>query len=311
MKRDLFRRYVWLVDIVRHAKKIQFEEIADCWMESALNDNHSPLALRTFHNHRHAIEDLFGIKITCDRGDHNRYYIQDNQHNETNLKLWMLQTLGYSDIEEAIGDISRSMILNECPDNKFGLHVIIEAIRHNKLLKVVYSVPTSDNKISLSIAPYCIRCWQGRWVLSGVDSETGIAHSFYLDRLRHISITDTDYTLPEGFDAEKWLNGSIGSDINPKAKPEIVRLKISGDTRDKVRTLPLHTTQKEVLTNSEFSVFEYCILPGKDFIRTVLSHGTDNEVIYPPHLREEIGAKLKFIAEKYSSESGHEYSHLV
>ena len=76
-----------------------------------------------------------------------------------------------------------------------------------------------------------------RWVLSGVDSETGIAHSFYLDRLRHISITDTDYTLPEGFDAEKWLNGSIGSDINPKAKPEIVRLKISGDTRDKVRTL--------------------------------------------------------------------------
>ena len=77
MKRDLFRRYVWLVDVIRHAKSITYEEISELWKESPLNTDQSPLALRTFHNHRDAIAQLFGIRIHCNRSDH-EYYIQQD-----------------------------------------------------------------------------------------------------------------------------------------------------------------------------------------------------------------------------------------
>ena len=62
MTRDLFRRYIWLVETVYSSGRITFEEIANKWKRSSLN-NGTSLVLRTFHNHRAAIEELFGILI--------------------------------------------------------------------------------------------------------------------------------------------------------------------------------------------------------------------------------------------------------
>ena len=41
-----------------------FEEIAKNWETSNLNDG-KPLARRTFHEHRKAIKELFGVEIKC------------------------------------------------------------------------------------------------------------------------------------------------------------------------------------------------------------------------------------------------------
>ena len=66
MARDLFRRYIWLVDTINRAKRITFGEINQKWKNSTISEGND-LPLRTFHNHREAIEETFNILIVCDK----------------------------------------------------------------------------------------------------------------------------------------------------------------------------------------------------------------------------------------------------
>ncbi|MDE6533151.1 MAG: WYL domain-containing protein [Muribaculaceae bacterium] len=301
MKRDLFRRYVWLIDTVRHAKKLPFEDIAERWLKSPLNADHSQLALRTFHNHRHAIESLFGIRITCDRSDHNRYFIADwPEGNATKLKVWMLQKLSFSDLDEDSDPVRHRIILDLPPEERYGLSSIIEAIQKNTLIRLICAIPTSDGKTNLMIAPYCLRYWRGQWFILGKDTETDMLHAFNFDRVLDIQLTETHFDFPKDFSPEVFFRDFYGMDVNAMQIPEVVRLKISGRTRDEVRTLPLHNSQKEVMTNGEYSLFEFYLVPSETFQTTILSHGTDTEVVYPESLRESIGEKVRAMAERYT-----------
>ena len=59
----LFNRYVWLVDTIYRAGRITFEEINERWLHSSLNDTEEDLPLKTFHNHKNAIQQMFDINI--------------------------------------------------------------------------------------------------------------------------------------------------------------------------------------------------------------------------------------------------------
>ena len=56
----LFNRYVWLVDTIYRAGRITFEEINERWQRSSLNETGEELPLKTFHNHKNAIQQMFG-----------------------------------------------------------------------------------------------------------------------------------------------------------------------------------------------------------------------------------------------------------
>lgn len=303
MKSDLFRRYVWLVDIVRHAKKVQFEEIADLWLNSVLNEDGTPFALRTFHNHRHAIENLFGIRIECDRSDHHRYYISElPSPNHTRLKEWMLQRLSYSDIDKIPDGIASRIILDTLPEDKFGLYTIIEGITRNRVLSMSVELPASEGVTDLRIAPYCVKYRNCTWYLVGKDIETGGIYTFSLECINSLSLSEDTFEFPEDFSANEYYCNSAGAVTKTDRDPVSVKLKISGPTRDKVRRFPLHESQREVEDNDDASVFEYFIVPTDDFHSLILSHGADTEVIHPPHLRDEIKHRIKAIANRYESE---------
>jgi hypothetical protein len=57
MAKNLFDRYIWLVDTIYQAGKITFEEINECWLRNDLSEG-KEIPLRTFHNQRTAIEDI-------------------------------------------------------------------------------------------------------------------------------------------------------------------------------------------------------------------------------------------------------------
>ena len=74
---NLFNRYVWLIDLIYRKKNITFEEINEQWQRSSLNYAYDNLPLRTFHNHRKAIEQMFDINIECDKRNGYSYYIEN------------------------------------------------------------------------------------------------------------------------------------------------------------------------------------------------------------------------------------------
>lgn len=306
MKRDLFRRYVWLVDIIRHSKKLTYEEISEMWKSSPLNKEGTPLALRTFHNHREAIENLFGIRILCDRSDGNRYYVADEEGmSSTKLKVWMLQTLTLSHLinpKTRDNKMEKRVILDINPEEKFDLITVIEAMKKNLQLQLTYSVPTSDNRNEFTIGAYCVRFWNHSWYVLGKCVDTGKMLVFDIDRIIDIKILDVPFEYSEGFSPAEFFKNYYGMEIDPDQNPVAIRIKVLGKTRDNILAIPLHESQKEVMANSDCSVFEYYFVPTPDFKQTVLSLGKDVEVISPLSLRREIKEQISQMAENYVSE---------
>ena len=77
-------------------------------------------------------------------------------------------------------------------------------------------------------------------------------------------------------------------------------LKVYGTQREYFRTLPLHHSQKEVETENEYSVFRYYFSPTYDFVQEILSHGCEVEVLFPEHLRNEVGRHAEVIVKRTS-----------
>jgi len=93
---QLFRCYIWLVDTIYTAGHISRADIDRKWAQNyTLNDLHeSAIPERTFHNWRHAIEDLFQINIECDRKLGRTYYIEDADDLERGgVRQWLILCL--------------------------------------------------------------------------------------------------------------------------------------------------------------------------------------------------------------------------
>ncbi len=302
MKRDLFRRYVWLIDVVRHADKITFEDISNLWIASPLNEDHSAFALRTFHNHRDAIEQLFGIRILCDRSDRNSYYIDyENAPECTRLKIWMLQTLANYNLESEAPDMSSRIILDNIPEDMYGMPTIIEAMRERRVLRLEYDEPGSTVAgRERYVAPYCMRFWNGEWFLLAKDMESREMGIFDLSRILRIGTTERFFVMESGFNSTVFFKNYYGVDVDTSRNPVPVRLRAKGKTRDMIRRHPLHFSQKELISDVDSSLFEYFFVPGDHFIRTILGMGADIEILSPDELRDEFAVLVKKISHKYS-----------
>lgn len=69
-----------LIPLRRH-KRLTFEEINNLWIESCLSYGEGDeLPLRTFHNYRKAIKDIFDVYIECDVKGGYKYYIDEPEN---------------------------------------------------------------------------------------------------------------------------------------------------------------------------------------------------------------------------------------
>ena len=79
-------------------------------------------------------------------------------------------------------------------------------------------------------------------------------------------------------------------------------MKFLSSKRDLVRTIPLHSTQKEIETTSSYSVFEYYLRPNFDFKQEILSYMNSAEVLEPVTLRRELASVLLDMYKLYRSD---------
>ena len=113
MAANLFGRYVWLIDTLRRYKRLTFQEISELWQESGLGYGEE-LPLKTFHNHKKAIKDIFDVYIECDRKDDYRYYIDEPERLEgNNLQSWLISS--YATLNQILAHAhSRSHAAQSC-----------------------------------------------------------------------------------------------------------------------------------------------------------------------------------------------------
>ena len=299
MAKNYFKSYIWLLEILQSRGPQTLKEIKDLWMRSAINEEGKELATRTFANHIASIADIFGIDIVCDRKT-NRYYIENiDDVGGKSIREWMLDALCLNSLLNESATLRDRVIFENVPSNRRFLADIIQAIRDNYKLEIRYKSYRKTEEETFIIEPYFLKEFKRRWYLYGYKGDVNGPHMMALDRMIDVDIIPEEFTMPENFWADDYFRGIYGARVYPNMKREMVKLKVYGTQVQYFRSLPLHSSQKEIEKNDKYSVFTYFITPDYDFKQDVLSFGDKVEVLEPKELREEMKEIIKSLTIRY------------
>ena len=304
MAKNLLNKYVWLVETIYKAKQITFEEINSRWLDNDMSEG-KPLALRTFHKWRVAIEEMFGLIIENEQSGKYRYYIQNaDELKSGSMRSWLFNTLTVSNLMMESASIKDKILFNtltvsnlmmesasikdkilfdEIPDGEQYLPVILEALKKNQVLVMTYQSYWRDEANTFEVEPYCLKAFKQRWYLVCHNPYYDKMMIYALDRVHKLEPSGGTFTYPEDFNAADYFDDCFG---------------IIADQSIDVET----QTQKEIERNDEYSIFTVRLRPTFDFRQEILSQGCDIEVLEPKWFRDEMAEIAKNMWNKYEND---------
>lgn len=298
MASSTVKRYVWLINTLIQRKSLTFKEICNLCDKSSLN-NGKALALRTFHQHREAIAELFGVEIICDSATYKYSIASPEELKNNSAQQWLFNSFAISNTIEAGRNMKNRILFEDIPSGAEYAQTVVDAMQQNKVLFVDYK-PFQGEKFDLYLQPYAMRVYNQRWYVVGRFKESGKIRNIALDRILRMEITDEEFVLPEDFDASNYYAHTVGIFVNENLKPQRVVLRTFGVSTEYMRSVPLHHSQREIATNgNEHSDFEYLLNLTPELTGKLLSKGDWVEVLEPKELREEVKNNATSISNLY------------
>ena len=282
-----FKEYIWLVNTIYQARSITLAEINEKWLQTEMSEG-IPLSRTTFHRHRIAIEEIFGLYIDCDRKNGNKYFIgNDYVLQDDSVQNWMLSTLSVSNLLGESMSLSDRILLENIHSGGEKLKQVIKAMNESKRISITYRRYGGHATRTFDLEPYCVKLFGQRWYLLGRFADRGMA-IFSFDRILEIKMSNEKFKVDEDFDAAKYFSDCFGVMLDENSKPEKVLIRAYGYEPYYLRDLPLHHSQREIQSTEEYCDFELRLKITSDFKSKLLSRGEWIEIIEPKALADEI-----------------------
>lgn len=302
MVTELLRKYIWLVQTFIRAGEygLSLDEISDRW-ESRFDSAYSR---RTFNNHREAVEEVFGIRIGCNRST-NRYFIEggDEVSDENAETAWLINTFTVNNVlslgkERLSGRVS----VEDIPSGHKHLTSILEAMTESHEISIAYQKYTSSESDTYTLRPYAVKEYAKRWYLVGYCLEREAMRVYGLDRIKQLEITETAFEMPKGFDVDSLFATSFGIYMT-EGKGQTITFRTSKTEAKYFRDLPVHKSQAEISADEDSVTFSIFVCPDKNLIMEFCKYGSRVEVLSPEHVREAVASELKSAASIYDPTS--------
>lgn len=293
MNKLAFKKYIWLIDTIYQSgnEGISYERLCEMWNASSLSQG-KKYPLRTFHNHRNEIKDVFNVSIRC-RKSTNTYYISDEGRTNPLLKK-ILELISVNQVVGENESLLARMQMEVRPGGECYLSKVMDAISKNHLLQLEYKPYWSEKELVYSsFAPFALKEFKGAWYLLGTREGTGFEWVDLKD-VTDIKVLQDTFTPPTEDAIAAALTENFGTKVETIETQEIT-VKVRASLASKLRANPLHTSQRELERKRSYSIFYYYLKPTEDFLNEILSFGSAVEVMMPLSLRSEILKEAKKI----------------
>lgn len=278
-----------MIETIRRAGRITLEEIKNKWIHSSLHDEkEDDLPERTFHRHREAIADLFGVEILCDRNNGNVYYIRNEEVlDKPSFTSSLFNGLA---IDNQLIDkpaIRERIQYEDTPGGSKYLPQIIEAIAKNLMIDLSYRSFNDRRLKEFKVEPYGLKQSSRRWYLIAHIPDYENLTVFALDRMEAMRITEEKFKFHKDWNLDTYFDEVIGVNLEDDFDCEDVKIRVYGHQRYYIETLPLHSSQKLVKREKKYSEYSYRLRPEYEFQHEILKMGYNAEVLSPQWLRDE------------------------
>ena len=298
---NTINKYVWLVETIYKARRITFEDLNDKWLADEDMSGGVELSLRTFHKWRIAAEEIFGLCIECERKGGYHYYIENTQElSGGSFRSWLFNNIAVSNLLLSNRQLKDRILLETIPAGRAHLPVILESMKKGITLYITYRSFWRDESNSFDVEPYCVKLFKQRWYMVARSPYYDKVMIYALDRIEELSpLPDKPFAMPDDFSPEAYFEDSYGIIVGDDTPVQTVRLKVQSEQARYLRSLPLHSSQREIQSDEDFTIFKLRLRPTFDFVQELLLHTPDIEVLEPQSLREEVARKLTEGAELY------------
>ena len=298
MAKNFFNRYIWLIDTINRHGHITLKEISNLWEISSLNETGKELKERTFHHHREAILDTFGIEIKCDRSL--VYYLANSGDiGDDEVRQWLLDSLALNNLLNESSGMKDKILVESIPSSQKWLTLIVNSMKEGKTLEISYQSFWNTEPSIFEVHPLCLKLFRQRWYLLAKSEGFDQPRVYALDRILEIRQLKNKLKIPRKFNASEFFLNHYGVSVSQDSKPEHVRIKVEESQVKYLETLPLHRTQKVVEQTDSHAVFDFFIVPTFEFKQEILSRGPFVEVLSPEWFREEIKEDIAEMAKNY------------
>ncbi len=289
------KRYELILNKVESSKYPALAEIYNYLQRFDINPSE-----RTLQRDMEELKTDFNIEMVYDKKQRG-YFIEKNTSTDTIIQFIRNMSLQADLLEfSKISQESNAIILKE-EYNLKGVEwipVLLDAIQHHLYIELTYHKFYEEQLDVYSFQPYGLKEFQARWYAVGVKKGDTRIIKLGVDRIVDIVITDKKFKRNKDIDLPVFFSRMIGI-IDDGGNRERVVLSFTPFQANYIRTLPLHWSQKEILTNEKEVQFEYYLLLNHELMQKILSYGAEVKVIQPSALQAKHKEWLKNALERY------------
>ena len=298
-------KYIWVVNALFCAgeRGLSLKELNDKWVRDISVSNGAPLPRQTFDRWKGNILLAFGVNIECNLKGGYRYYISNPESLSNGETVrWLLDAYSTANTLSQSIQLKGRIQLEEIPSNRSFLTIIIEAMKEDIVLLVTYKNFVCKKSYTFPIEPYCLKMFQKRWYLLARSVNDGRMRIYGLDRFENVEVTTERFSMPKDFDAKEYFSTFFGIVADDSVATERIVIRAYKQHQQYVRSLPIHSSQKELCANDAYADFELRLRPTYDFIMELLHAGNMVEVMEPQALRKTMKAWASGLWVMYKNE---------
>lgn len=299
-KKQFIKRHHLIINKLR-SYPCSFKDLLN-YLEKHSTDSEENYVIskRTFERDVQEIGEIYNIDIEYSRSQNVYQIIDDANEGKTDRLIESFQIFNALNVSDSL---SNHIIIEKRKSlGTDNMHALLHAIKNQFVIEFTHEkFWKTNNEIKIrSVYPLALKEARNRWYLVAKDPKDNVFKTFGLERITDLNIIRKKYEYPNDFNPEEKFKYSFGI-ITNEIKPKKIKLWLSHDQANYIKTLPLHHSQKIVLENDKECVIELYMSPTYDFIMELLSMGSEAVILEPESLKNEIITILQKSLNNYKS----------
>lgn len=170
------------------------------------------------------------------------------------------------------------------------LMVVLDAIMSSLVIEFNHYSFQLNTHSKRAMCPYQLKEDSGRWYVVGIKPGEDHIHSFALDRITDLRITNRKFKPQANIDIDDYFDDVLGvwsgTDANTgdRVPVEQIQLQVRPYIWKWHQSLPIHHSQKLISQTDESVIFQLTIRPTIDFYSYVLKWTPYIKVLSPAHV---------------------------
>lgn len=290
-KKQFIKRHHLIINKLR-SNPCSFKDLQDYLEKHSIDDEENyVISKRTFERDVNEIREIYKIDIEYSRSQNVYEITQDADEVKTDRLIESFQIFNALSISDSV---SNHIIIEKRKHlGTDNMHGLLHAIKNQLKIQFTHEKFREENneKQTRLVYPLALKEARNRWYLVVQDPKDSVYKTFGLERISDLEITRKKFDYPKDFNPDAKFKYSFGI-ITDGTKPEKIKLWLSHNLANYVKSLPLHHSQKIISENETECIIELYMSPTYDFVMELLSMGSEIKVLEPKNLQEEIKSKL-------------------